>query len=275
MPKLLCSVVIPVYNGSKYLDKTIDSVLSQDYPKIELILVDDGSEDESISICEDYQHKNPNVIHVIKHLENRGFVQAFLSGVSESKGEFISVFGQDDIMLENRLSTLISGIKEHNVSMVFSNGYFLFGDEPSQCLIYPNRLHDRFIPRYSFLFGNPVLGPSALFKKNDFLSIESSIFRFKNSMEWIHWFQYTSMNGIYYLASPLLYYRRHQKNLTNVIFTTSEFKDYKKSCRQHVLSKLTISEIILAFAKHMYFKLFRGLHSKKSKINESKNLLIK
>lgn len=256
----LCSVVIPVYNGAKYLGKAIDSVLDQDYPEKELILIDDGSEDESFSTCEYYQHKYPSVIRTIKHDENCGFVRAFLTGVREAQGEYISVFGQDDVMFENRLSTLISAINKHNVSMVFSNAYLLFDDQPSHRLVFTNRLHDCFIPRYTFLFRNQVVGPTALFRKSHFLRIESDIFRFRNSMEWIHWFQYTSMNGIYYVASPLLYYRKHPENLTNTIFTTAEFKQYKKFCRQHMLSQLTIPEIVHAFARHLGLRVLSRIH---------------
>jgi len=239
----ICSVVIPVYNGAKYLRETIESILLQDYPAKELVLVDDASQDESIQILKDYQLRHPDVIRVITHTKNQGVTQAVISGIMASQGSYISACGQDDIMLEARLSTLATSIQRHGCSMVCSNAFYLLGETRSRTLVLPTWLSDRKIERREFLSVNPVIASSALFRREHFFRIDPSLFRYRNCVEWIHWFQYACMDGIYYLASPLVYYRKHGESLSNTIFMTEEYKDYKRFCRRHMLSRLTVREI--------------------------------
>jgi teichuronic acid biosynthesis glycosyltransferase TuaG len=242
-----CSVIIPVYNGEQFLRQTIDCFLAQDYIDKELILVDDASPDDSFKIIQTYKKRYPDLIHVVIHNENKGLVKAFLSGIQASNGAYISVIGQDDIMFDNRLTTLINALEEKHVSMVCSNAWFLYGEEPSKRLVRPFMKTERRITSHMFYFRNPVIGPSALFRKEDFYTIDKSIFRFRNSMERIHWFQYTAMRGIYYLPTPLLFYRKHFENLSKSIFQTPEYIEYKNFCRKQVRSTLTPKEILLAW----------------------------
>ena len=90
----LFSVIIPVYNVEKYLRKCLDSVIKQDYKDIEIILVDDGSTDESGIICDGYAEKDER-IQVI-HKENNGLVSARKAGAERAKGIYVSCIDSDD-----------------------------------------------------------------------------------------------------------------------------------------------------------------------------------
>ena len=92
MPKL--SVIMPVYNTAKFLPRAIDSVLSQTFTDFELILVNDGSTDESLSICRAYEQKDPRVKVIDK--ENGGAGSARRAGVALSCGEFVAFPDSDD-----------------------------------------------------------------------------------------------------------------------------------------------------------------------------------
>lgn len=104
------SVIIPVYNAEKYLKKCIDSVLQQTYTNIELILVDDGSTDASLEICNSYKKKNDNI--VVIHQENRGQTAAIKTGLYYAAGEYIGFMDSDDfvepMMYEDLLNLLLS-----------------------------------------------------------------------------------------------------------------------------------------------------------------------
>lgn len=106
----LISVVIPVYNTSKFLNKCLDSVLNQTYPNIELVIVNDCSTDDSEKIIKNYANKYSN-IRVVKHEVNRGLFHARLSGFKVSKGEYIAFLDSDDSVSRDyyrkMLSTLI------------------------------------------------------------------------------------------------------------------------------------------------------------------------
>lgn len=99
------SVVIPVYNGEKYLQECIDSILSQSFQgKIEVVLVDDGSTDSSGKICDEYANHYDN-IHVY-HKANEGINQTRRYGVSVAMGEWIAFSDQDDSMPQNALQLM-------------------------------------------------------------------------------------------------------------------------------------------------------------------------
>ena len=92
--KPLISVVVPVYNVAKYLKKSIESIVNQTYTNLEIILVDDGSKDESGDICEDYSLKDSRIIVI--HKPNGGLSDARNAGIKQAKGEYMSFVDADD-----------------------------------------------------------------------------------------------------------------------------------------------------------------------------------
>ena len=108
----LISIVIPVYNVKKYLSKCIDSVISQTYSNIEIILVDDGSNDGCSEMCDKYK-KNDNRVIVI-HKENGGLSDARNVGIKIARGEYITFIDSDDFIEKNYIEYLYSLINENN-----------------------------------------------------------------------------------------------------------------------------------------------------------------
>lgn len=113
--KPLISIVIPVYNVEKYLNRCIDSVINQTYKNIEIILVDDGSTDHSSKICDDYI-KIDNRIKVF-HKTNGGLSSARNYGITNSKGEFITFIDSDDDIEIDYIDYLYKLIKKHKTKM--------------------------------------------------------------------------------------------------------------------------------------------------------------
>lgn len=95
----MISIIIPIYNVEKYLNKCIDSILNQTYSDLEIILVDDGSTDKSSEICEYYKEID-NRIRVI-HKKNGGLSEARNVGIDIAKGEYIAFLDSDDWADEN------------------------------------------------------------------------------------------------------------------------------------------------------------------------------
>lgn len=96
------SIIMPVYNSEKYLEQTINSVLSQDYPSFELILVDDGSTDNSPAICDKFAKSNSRV--VVIHKDNGGICNARNTGLKRATGKYIGFCDNDDLYMENLIS---------------------------------------------------------------------------------------------------------------------------------------------------------------------------
>lgn len=94
MEKYKISLIVPVYNKEDYLKRCVDSLLHQIYKNMEIILVDDGSTDQSGKICDEYERKNGTVR--VLHKENGGLVSAWKCGVKESTGEYLCFIDSDD-----------------------------------------------------------------------------------------------------------------------------------------------------------------------------------
>lgn len=117
MKKMKISIIIPVYNVEKYLRQCVDSILDQDYEEKEIILVDDGSPDNSGKICDEYAEKHGNV--VVIHKPNGGPSEARNLGVSRATGDYILFVDSDDFIAKNSLSCIVETVNENPVDLVF------------------------------------------------------------------------------------------------------------------------------------------------------------
>lgn len=113
--KPLISVVVPVYNVEKYLNKCLDSIIGQTYRKLEIILVDDGSTDESGSICDVYREKDSRV-RVI-HQKNQGLSGARNTGIDNANGELLGFVDSDDYILENMYERLLEVLLKNDAQI--------------------------------------------------------------------------------------------------------------------------------------------------------------
>lgn len=125
-PKL--SIVIPVYNCRNYLGECIDSILSQTYTDYEVLLVDDGSTDDSGKLCDELAERHPDRIRVF-HKPNGGASTARNFGLDNARGNYIGFVDSDDVILPDMYQTLVETIESQDVDIVTStmaeweNGY--------------------------------------------------------------------------------------------------------------------------------------------------------
>lgn len=110
---LLLSVIITVYNEAEYIEKCITSVINQTYTSLDIIIVDDGSSDNSSSICDSYESKDDRV-RVI-HKSNGGSVSARKVGVSEARGKYITYIDGDDWLLPNHYEQIMRNINDSDI----------------------------------------------------------------------------------------------------------------------------------------------------------------
>lgn len=112
----LVSIIIPVYNVEKYIVECINSVLNQSYSNIEVILINDGSTDNSLSICKDFESKDCRV--VVLNKENGGLSSARNAGLDKAKGEYILFVDSDDT-IDRQLLEFDVGLLSEQVDIVF------------------------------------------------------------------------------------------------------------------------------------------------------------
>lgn len=110
------SIIVPIYNVQDYLHRCINSVINQNIDSIELILVDDGSSDDSGSICDYYAGKHNNI--KVIHQKNAGALIARINGVNHAKGEYICFIDSDDDIPSGCLSQMYQKAIEHNTDIL-------------------------------------------------------------------------------------------------------------------------------------------------------------
>lgn len=112
------SVIVPVYNVENYLPRCIDSLLAQNYVDLEILLIDNGSNDQSGQICENYAAQFSNI--TAYHIPNKGVGSARNFGLSKAKGEFICFVDADDYLVGNLFSDVESQLDSQLDLLVFS-----------------------------------------------------------------------------------------------------------------------------------------------------------
>lgn len=124
----MISIVTPVYNAAAFIRQTMEMVQAQTYTDWELILVDDGSKDNSCEVIEDYLKENPDErIRLIKKGINEGAALSRNRGIKEAKGRYIAFLDADDVWLTHKLQRQMEFMKEKDAGFVFSA--YEFGDE--------------------------------------------------------------------------------------------------------------------------------------------------
>ena len=111
------SIIVPVYNVEAYLERCVESILKQTYTNFELLLINDGSTDQSGALCDQLASKNENI--KVFHIKNAGVSNARNIGIQHSRGEWITFIDSDDFITPDYLETLIS-VVDSDESIGFS-----------------------------------------------------------------------------------------------------------------------------------------------------------
>ena len=120
----LISIIVPVYNVEKYLKKCIDSIINQTYKNLEILLIDDGSEDASGLICDHYAKVDKRIIVI--HKKNGGLSDARNVGIKRARGKYLSFIDSDDNVDIDLIEYLYFLIKKYNAKMSICTHYVVF-----------------------------------------------------------------------------------------------------------------------------------------------------
>lgn len=116
------SIVIPAFNSAKYIEKCINSILIQKYVNLEIIIIDDNSDDNTYEICKNIEKKDKRV-KIYKNEKNRGVSFSRNLGIDYATGEYITFVDADDYIQEDMYSTMIEKLENYNFSLIMCNFY--------------------------------------------------------------------------------------------------------------------------------------------------------
>lgn len=117
------SVIVPVYNVEKYLKRCVDSLIGQSYSNLEILLVDDGSKDNSFSICKEYELKDSRIR--VFHKENEGLGLTRNYGIERVTGEYITFVDSDDYLKLDAIETMLEKATTTDADVVIANMFYM------------------------------------------------------------------------------------------------------------------------------------------------------
>ncbi len=210
--KPLVSVIIPNYNYARFLGAAIDSVLAQTYENFEIIVVDDGSSDNTVEVVEAYGNR-------IKFCpqKNQGSATARNNGVKPSSGEFIAFLDADDIWLPEKLEKQVAKLSEDEEFGLVHCGMREFDSETDKTIHPHLQGEEGWVANDLLLFEKPVViggGSCLLIKREAFEAVGGFDTNFKkaNSEDWDFIYRLARQYKIGFVPEILVDYRNHGKN---------------------------------------------------------------
>ena len=203
----LVTVYITNHNYARYLRQSIDSVLSQKFSDFELIIIDDGSTDDSASVIAEYEHQPQTRV---VNQENRGLAVANNIALRMARGQYIVRLDADDYFDDNALLVMSNYLKTHpDVGLVFPDYYTVDADGE---IIALQRRHD--FQRDVTLYDQPAHGAGTMIRRDCLLELGGYNEQFTRQDGYELWLRFIQRYRVANVNLPLFYYRHHPNSLT-------------------------------------------------------------
>jgi glycosyltransferase involved in cell wall biosynthesis len=237
----LVSVIIPVYNVEGYLNSCLDSVINQSYNNLEIVLVDDGSKDNSGTICDEYAQKDKRIIVI--HKKNEGVAQARIDGFNRSSGELVTFVDSDDYVDLCYIEKLVRPFEQYEIDLSICNysnvtkGRISHIDRPVKGLLVGEQIKTMISSRYLFdirlrMAGFPLFLVTKMIKREfvlDALLYARGLWMCEDQVASFH--IVTNVKAMFVLSEPLYYYVKHEGQATkkyNTSLWTNQFECWKR-----------------------------------------------
>ncbi len=250
----LISVVIPSFNGQRFIKEAIESVIGQTYKDWELILVDDGSSDETPKIMLEYSHNYSN-ISFHRHSQNLGLPSALNFGFAKAKGDYYTWISDDNIFRNDALKTMIDAIVDSDI--VYAN-YDAIDENRAIISSQKTGKIENIIFRY-------VVGPCFLYKAICHHKINGYDERYKTCEDYDFFLRLFYQNFCFKkIDQNLFLFRIHQQQMSsnkkNLLLKTEEIIIRNAKNNHHKISRRDLSKIYLSrFLKNKYHFKFEFL----------------
>lgn len=221
---ILVSVVMPVYNGALYLREAIDSILSQTHANLELIIVNDGSIDNSEQIIKSYTDKR---IVYLKNEVNSRICVTLNRGLDIAKGKYIARMDCDDISIPDRLSVQVDFMESHPEIGICGSNVIVFGRDFQR---EADMVQDSDLCTAGLIFNPCFAHPTVMWRKT---IMEKYALRYDEYYcgleDFVMWWRFAEVTKLVNIPKPLLKYRKHENQETQrrsdlVISRSNEFR---------------------------------------------------
>ena len=230
----LVTVLMPVYNGEKYLKNAIESILYQTFKDFEFLIIDDGSTDNSVEIMGSF---NDARIRIERNKINLGLIKTLNKGLKLSKGKYIARMDCDDISLPKRLSTQINFMEKHPEIGVCGSWVKIIGLEKKFINKYPKKHEEA---KAYLLFNTPLAHPSVIMRKEVIEKYKLEYDEnYKHAEDYELWSRIINYSKISNIPKVLLHYRMHPESVSKK--NSSEQVENSNRVRLKLLKELSIN----------------------------------
>lgn len=222
MTKPMVSVVMPVYNGSKYLKEAIDSILNQTFTNFELIIINDGSTDNSEDIIFSYQDRR---IYYLKNEHNKGICITLNRGLDNARGKYIARMDCDDISMPQRLAKQVNYLERHRDVGALGTDIITFGKGHTDQ--YFDFVHNSYECKAGLLFATCFAHPTVMLRAS-VINKHSLRYddRYRGLEDYELWYRMSEYAEMTNLPEALIRYRLHNTQLTQNV--TKRVSDKEK-----------------------------------------------
>jgi|694.fasta_scaffold155536_2 glycosyltransferase involved in cell wall biosynthesis len=240
------SVLMPVYNCESYIAEAVESILNQTFSDFELLIIDDCSTDNTVSIIKSYNDSRINLI--VKPI-NSGYTNSLNYGLTIAKGEFIARMDGDDISLPTRFEEQIKVLSNNLKVIVCGTNASIIGSE--QDIIKPEKHETIFA---NMIVSNPIIHPSVIIRKSVLDNLEYDKLK-EPAEDFDLWTKLIWKGDFYNIQKKLLLYRVHENNITKIKNKTQ--KDNVYNSRSKFICKINsdISHFDTEVFKKYFFEI--------------------
>ena len=222
----LVSIIMPVYNVEKYVAESIDSVLFQTYKNIELIIINDGSKDNSLNICEAYAKQYNNIRLFTK--ENGGLSSARNFGIEKAKGDYLLFLDSDDLISSEMVGVLVDSIERSNSDIAVCD---MSSDIKDMGIGNEQELHlstERALEMILKEIGFSTSAGAKLFRREVFEDVRFPVGRIYEDYATIY-LAIGKSQRISYIKKVMYYYRVNLASITHSAFSEKRMQYFKAS----------------------------------------------
>ncbi|HRX00435.1 MAG TPA: glycosyltransferase [Cyclobacteriaceae bacterium] len=222
--RMKVSVIIPAYNHERYVGKALQSVVDQTYSNVELIVIDDGSQDQTSAKIKDFIQRHSEMTIIYLQQENKGVCNVLNLGLEIASGEYIAFLASDDYWCLEKLEDQVDFLeKNKNIGMVFSDAW-MFSNEKTKPFLwstYKSGLEKLFkngvqnVDFYGVLLTQPLIPALTVMIRREVLTQVGCFDRSLAYEDYDYWLRIAIHYPIAYLHRPLAYYRLHDANVSN------------------------------------------------------------
>lgn len=202
------SVIVPSYNHAKYIKESLESALSQDFADLEVLVVDDGSTDDSVAIAESVSDPR---LKVFRNPANVGAYTTQNAALDRASGEFVAILNSDDLWRPGKLRAQIEAMERHpEANLCYTLGVQV--DEQGRELPEDQHLHwprDEVQDLFPYLLSSNRLLASAVMFRREAVRFEPTL---RYSGDWVAWLKLAEAGLVACVAKPLVAWRQHPTN---------------------------------------------------------------